>query len=93
MKRGDSFHFGAGLHIFDEGGESAHFAVARREDHALRFDAHQFGRFQIRYDDDGFSDQCFRLVFLADAGDDLPLFAAKADLELEQLFGFRHPFR
>ena len=69
----DSFHFRAWFDVFKESDEPSDLAVACREDHALRLDAHQLGRLQVSDDDDGFADQGFRLVFLTDARHDLPL--------------------
>ena len=77
-----SFHFGAGVDFFKNGGESADFAVPCRQDHALRFDAHELRRLEIGDDDDGFADQRFRFIFLADAGDDLSLLGPSPRLTL-----------
>src|SRR4026209_2501318 len=88
---GKSFYFRARFNVFQKRDKAADFAVACRENHALRFDAHQLRRFQVGDDDNGFPDQGFWLVFLSDAGDDLPLLRplSKTDLQLEQLLRLR----
>ena len=45
-------------------------------DHALRLNAHELRRFEVRHDDDGLPTKTSSFVFLADTGDDLPLLGA-----------------
>src|SRR3989441_1834312 len=47
------------------------FVLADCQHHALRFDAHELGRLQVRHHDDALAHQIFRRVLRADAGHDL----------------------
>ena len=47
-----SFHFGAGVNFFEDGGQAANFAVPCSQDHALRFDAHELRWLEVGDNDD-----------------------------------------
>src|SRR6478672_2563456 len=70
-------------------GEGDHFRLAtvgtRRQDHAVRFDAHQLRRLQVEDDHHRFADQRIGLIRFGDAGDERAMFGADVYRELQQL--------
>src|SRR6266849_1440145 len=79
--------------VFDRCEERGDFLFAGGQDHALRLDAHDLGRLEVRHDDHALTHQVFRRVLGPDSCDDLTLLGANVHLLLEKLGGLRHTFR
>ena len=71
------FHLRSGLKVnVLERDQPLDFRIPRGQDHALRFHAHQFRRFEIRHHHNCLSHNVFRTVFFPDSRHDLSLFGA-----------------
>src|SRR5687767_2940885 len=60
------------------------------EHHAVRFDAHQLGRLQIRDNDNSAAHERIRLVRFRDSCEDRPLLGTEIHEKLDQLLRFRY---
>src|SRR5919106_1299508 len=63
---------------------------ARGEDHAVRLDPHQLGRFEIEHHHDRATHELLGFVGFGDPGHERPLLAAGVDRQLYQLARIRH---